>query len=50
MPNHRAYSLMMVEAPGSAPGSNPSILTYVYRHSHLRDISNIGLIRAFVKG
>jgi len=40
----------MVELPGTAPGSNPLILTYVYCRSYRSNISNIGQFSAFVKG
>ena len=40
----------MVELPGTAPGSNPSILTYVYCHSYLRNSTNIGHQIGKVKG
>jgi len=32
----------LVEAPGTAPGSAPSIPQSVYRHSQLPDRANIG--------
>ncbi len=34
----------VVEAPGTAPGSAPSIPQGVYRHSQLPDKPNIGAI------
>ena len=39
----------MVEAPGTAPGSETLMPRGVYRHSRFPDDSNIGAPRAFLK-
>src|ERR1700751_1374929 len=39
----------MVEAPGTAPGSDTLIPRGVYRHSRFPDVSNIGISEAFLK-
>ena len=39
----------MVEAPGTAPGSETLIPRGVYRHSRFPDTTNIGAPRAFLK-
>ena len=39
----------MVEAPGTAPGSETLIPRGVYRHSRFPDTTNIGVPRAFLK-
>lgn len=40
----------MVEAPGTAPGSDRFITMTVYRHSRLPGTTNIGPIGQFFKG
>src|SRR5436190_16043305 len=39
----------MVEAPGTAPGSEALMSRGVYRHSRLPDTTNIGARRGFLK-
>jgi hypothetical protein len=39
----------MVEAPGTAPGSETLIPRGVYRHSRFPDTANISILRAFLK-
>jgi len=39
----------MVEAPGTAPGSETLMPRGVYRHSRLPDATNIGASEAFLK-
>jgi len=39
----------MVEAPGTAPGSDTSIPRGVYRHSRFPDVTNIGVSPVFLK-
>ena len=39
----------MVEAPGTAPGSETLMSRGVYRHSRLPDIDNIGVLTGFLK-
>ena len=39
----------MVEAPGTAPGSETLMPRGVYRHSRLPDTTNIGALSGFLK-
>jgi hypothetical protein len=39
----------MVEAPGTAPGSETLMPRGVYRHSRLPDVTNIGVLTGFLK-